>query len=86
MNLFQRLLGREEPTSRDVAKDRLQLVLVHDRVNLSAEKMNELKDKLIAVISEYVEIDHNGIDIALTKQGRHSRLTANIPVVGTRHK
>ena len=86
MNLFQRLLGGPEPTSRDVAKNRLQLVLVHDRVNLSPEKMNELKDKLIAVISEYVEIDHSGIEIALTKQGRQSRLTAHIPVVGARQK
>jgi cell division topological specificity factor len=86
MNLLNRLLGRGEPTSREIAKDRLRLVLVQDRVNLSAEKMNELKDDLIKVISKYVEIDRDGIEIALTQSARQSRLTANIPVVGARQK
>jgi cell division topological specificity factor len=86
MNLLNRLLSRGEPTSREIAKDRLRLVLVQDRVNLSAEKMNELKDDLIKVISKYVEIDRDGIEIALTQTARQSRLTANIPVVGARHK
>lgn len=86
MNIFNRLLGRAEPTSRDIAKDRLRLVLVQDRVNLSSEKMNELKDDLIKVISKYVEIDRDGIEISLTQSARQSRLTANIPVVGARQK
>ena len=86
MNIFNRLLGRGEPTSREIAKDRLRLVLVQDRVNLSSEKMNELKDELIRVISNYVEIDRNGIEISLTQSARQSRLTANIPVVGARQK
>jgi cell division topological specificity factor len=84
MNLLNRLLGRGEPSSRDIAKDRLRLVLVQDRVNLSAEKMNELKDELIKVISKYVEIDRDGMEISLTQNARQSRLTANIPVVGAR--
>jgi cell division topological specificity factor len=86
MNILNRLLGRAEPTSREVAKDRLRLVLVQDRVNLSSEKMNELKDELIRVISKYVEIDRDGIEISLTQSARQSRLTANIPVVGARQK
>jgi cell division topological specificity factor len=86
MNVFQRLFGRQEPTSRDIAKDRLQLVLVQDRVNLSPEKMNQLKDELIQVISKYVEIEKEGIEISLTQNGRRSRLTADIPVRGARLK
>ena len=86
MNIFNRLLGRREPTSREIAKDRLQLVLVQDRVNLSPEKMTELKDELIKIISKYVEIDRDGINISLTKTGRRSRLTADIPVIGARQK
>jgi cell division topological specificity factor len=86
MNIFNRLLGRREPSSREVARDRLQLVLVQDRVNLSPDKMTELKDELIKIISKYVEIDRDGIDISLTKSGRQSRLTANIPIVGARYK
>ena len=86
MNIFNRLLGRREPSSREVARDRLQLVLVQDRVNLSPDKMTELKDELIKIISKYVEIDQDGINISLTKSGRRSRLTADIPIVGARHK
>lgn len=86
MNLFNRLFGRNDPNSGNIAKNRLQLVLVHDRVNLSPGEMDLLKDDLIQVISKYVEIDRSGIEIALTKDKRKSRLTAHIPVTGTRHK
>lgn len=85
MNILDWLLGRTSPSSREIAKDRLQLVLVQDRVNLSPDKMNALKDDLIKVISKYVDIDQGGIDISLTRNGRQSRLTANIPVLD-RHK
>ena len=86
MNILNRLLGRRKPSSREIAKDRLQLVLVQDRVNISPEKMSALKDELIKIISKYVEIDQDGIDITLTKAGRRSRLTADIPVIGIREK
>ena len=84
--MFQRIFGRREPKSRDLAKDRLQLVLVQDRVNLSPAEMDQLKDELIQVISKYVEIERDGIDISLAKNGRQSRLTANIPVLGSRSR
>ena len=86
MNALQRLIGRKQPTTREVAKNRLQLVLVQDRVNLPPGKMDRLKDELIQVISKYVEIDQAGIEISITGNGRQHRLTANIPVIGARHK
>jgi cell division topological specificity factor len=86
MNAFQRLIGRKQTSSREIAKNRLQLVLVQDRVNLPAGKMDQLKDDLIQVISKYVEIDQGGIEISLTGNGRQHRLTANIPVIGARHQ
>jgi cell division topological specificity factor len=83
MNILKRLFGRAEPTSREVAKDRLQLVLVQDRVNLPPDRMNALKDDLIQVISKYVEIDREGIEITLSGgNGRENQLTANIPILG----
>jgi cell division topological specificity factor len=84
MNMFRRLIGSQQPTSREVAKERLQLVLVHDRIGLSPEQMDQLKDELIQVISKYVEIEQEGINISLTKNGRESRLTADIPVIRSR--
>ena len=86
MSLFNRLLGRSNAKSGAIAKNRLQLVLVQDRVNLSPARMDQLKDDLIQVISKYVEIDRDGIDIALTNTNRQSQLVANIPVVGARQK
>lgn len=82
MSFFSRFFG-QKGNSGSVAKNRLQLVLVHDRVNLSPGKMDELKDELIQVISRYVEIDRDGIDISLTENNNQSRLTAHIPLLST---
>lgn len=84
MSFLNRLFGRKALGSGSVAKNRLQLVLIQDRVNLSPGKMDQLKDDLIEVISRYVEIDKSGIDIALTDTNRQSRLTAHIPIIGAR--
>lgn len=85
MNVFSRLFGRKENSSA-VAKNRLQLVLVHDRVDLTPGKLEQMKDELIQVISKYVEIDQQGIDIALTKNNNQSRLTAQIPLLSVRQR
>jgi cell division topological specificity factor len=82
MSLFKQLFGRKESQSGSVAKNRLKVILVHDRVDLSPGKMDQLKRDLAAVISKYVEVDQDGIDIALTDSKRQSRLTAHIPVTG----
>ena len=82
MSLFKQLFGRRVAQSGKVAKTRLKVILVHDRVDLSPGKMDQLKRDLAAVISKYVEIDQGGIDLALTDANRQSRLTAHIPVTG----
>ena len=82
MTFLDRIFGRRESKSRDLAKDRLQVILVHDRVDLSPGKMEQLKSELAEVISKYVAIDPDGIDISLTDSNRQSKLTAQIPVTG----
>ncbi|MBC8255448.1 MAG: cell division topological specificity factor MinE [Ardenticatenia bacterium] len=86
MNVLSRLFARPQPTSREIAKNRLQLVLVHDRVNLSPHALQMLKDELIDVISKYVEIDVDGTEVTFTQSKRQSRLTADIPIVSGRHR
>ena len=86
MSVFGSLFSQEEQSSREVAKNRLQLVLVHDRVNLSPGTVQKMKDELVDVISKYVEIDVEGMDVQLAQSGRQSRLTANIPVLGGRRR
>lgn len=84
MNILDRLFGRREQSSGSIAKERLQLVLVHDRVKLSPELMDILKGEIIAVISKHVAIDEQSMEIKLTSGRGYQKLTADIPIVGPR--
>ena len=72
--------------SKDVAKDRLKLVLVHDRANVSPQFLEMVKGEIIKVIQNYMDIEENELDIQLTKiksdQGNRMvpALVANIPI------
>ena len=68
-------------SSKSVAKERLRLVLVHDRSNVSPELMEALREDLIKVISNYMEIDKEAIEVSLSKEDGSVALVANIPVV-----
>ncbi|MGB4803953.1 MAG: cell division topological specificity factor MinE [Anaerolineae bacterium] len=82
MNVIEQLrrLFSPEPPSREVAKERLKLVLVHDRLSLSPALMQTLKDELIAVISKYVAIDPAGVEVTLSQSRYDQRLVADIPL------
>jgi cell division topological specificity factor len=77
MNVFARLFGKKQPTSSAVAKERLQLVLIHDRVKLSPEILQRIRDDLVAVMSKYLDIDRDGLQITLTQ---NKRLIVDMPV------
>jgi cell division topological specificity factor len=80
MRFLKKYFGTRSTTSRSVAKERLQLVLVHDRTQLSPQLLQTLKDEIIAVISKHVSIDRDAVDISFTQTGRESRLQADIPL------
>ncbi len=82
MNAFiDRLLRRSNaPTSAQVAKDRLRFVLVHDRLDISPDRLEEMKDEIIAVISRYVRIDHSKVEITIEQRQRDNWLVADIPL------
>ena len=82
-NLFQR---PAQPSSREAAKQRLQLVLVHDRANVSPGLLETLKDEIIAVISQHLEIDRGGVQITFTQNRAESKLVADIPLLDGRRK
>jgi cell division topological specificity factor len=79
MGFFDRLLGRKAQ-SADSAKQRLQLVLIHDRTALSPAELEAMKDDLIRVISRHVDIDPETVRIELASEGRSQRLVADIPI------
>lgn len=80
MNLLEKVgLGRRR--SAESAKERLQLVLIHDRSGLSPGKLETLKDEIIDAISRHVEIDTTGVEINVTKDREQQRLVADIPLI-----
>ena len=83
MSLIQRLLGNN-PSSARTAKERLQLVLIHDRADISPGKLAALKDDLISVLSRHIEIDQGSVHIELTQDRNQQRLVADIPLAPPR--
>ena len=85
MDLFKK------KSSGDVAKDRLKLLLVSDRASCSPEMMEQIKNEIIQVISKYMDIDTEGLDIQITQtesesgNGSVPALVANIPVRDVHH-
>lgn len=81
----------KKKASGTVAKDRLKLVLVSDRAGCSPEIMEQIKNDIIQVISRYIEIDQEGLDIKITQtesegnNGSVPALYANIPIKDMKH-
>ena len=80
MGFFDRLFGKKN--SADSAKERLQLVLIHDRTDLTPAELDLLRDDLIATISRHVEIDAQAVQIGMEHDGRSQMLVADIPLKG----
>lgn len=66
--------------SATTAKERLQLVLIHDRTDLPSGVMEALRDELIDVISRHIDVDRDQVDIQIAQDGRKQRLVAEIPL------
>jgi len=84
MSWLNRLLGRS-PGSANVAKERLQLVLAHDRTDLTPEILEQMKDEIVNVISKHIAIDRARVEVAISRTDRTQRLVANIPLTSARH-
>jgi len=78
-SLWDRLTGKDK-RSASQAKERLKLVLIHDRTDLTPAALATLKDELIAVISRHVPIDPKAVRIEMAQDGREQRLIADIPL------
>ena len=93
-NFFKRVLksGQDiDETSKDTAKERLHLVLMQDRANVSADFLDLMKQEIIEVIKKYVVVDEKEIDVRLTNQANDDgtngapALYANIPIVNIKN-
>jgi cell division topological specificity factor len=68
-------------SSKKIAKERLRLVLLHDRTCLTPEILDSLKGDLIQVISRYMVIDEKNLDVSLNTEDESVALVANIPIL-----
>lgn len=82
--LLTRVFGRDNNGSKNIARERLRLVLIHDRATISPEVMLLLKEDLITVIREYLEIDEEALSMSLENDTDSVALVANIPIKGLR--
>ena len=95
MNFFRKLGKSEnnkETKSKQTAKERLHLVLMQDRANVSADFLEMMKQEIIEVIKKYIEVDEKEIDVRLTNEVKEDGTTgapslyANIPIVNIRNE
>jgi cell division topological specificity factor len=78
-DFIQRLLGLQKP-SATMAKERLQLVLAHDRSDLNPELLEQMRREILEVVQKYVEIDLEGGEVSLATEDRVTALVANLPI------
>ena len=91
---FFKGLGKNENTSKskDAAKERLHLVLMQDRANISADFLALMKQEIIEVIKKYIDVDENAIDVRLTNKSNDDGTTgapvlyANIPIMSVKEE
>jgi len=80
MGVFEFMVGKKKPTPGEVAKERLKVVLVHDRLKVSPETLNLIKKELIGVLSRRLEVDEELVQINLTREAGYDKLQADIPI------
>ncbi len=95
MNFFRKLSKKEEKkanNSKDAAKERLHLVLMQDRANVSADFLDMMKQEIIEVIKKYIDVDESAIDVRLTNKENEDgtngapALYANIPILNIKNE
>ena len=87
MRFLERVFGsRGKLSSGQVAKERLRLVLAHDRTSISPAMLDKLKDEIVAVISRHIAIDAESVQVTFSQSARESRLVADIPLSARRDR
>lgn len=80
-SFFDRLFGRQDETSADLARERLKLVLVTDRSDITPDQLRRMQGEIIDVIKRYLNVTEGEVHIKLEQRERRNYLVANIPLI-----
>src|SRR2546429_8392395 len=80
MGIFDFMTGRKKPTPGEVAKERLKVVLAHDRLKENPELLEQIKTDLLAVISRRLEEDEQYVQVIIAREDRWDKWQAYIPI------
>jgi cell division topological specificity factor len=80
MGVFEFKVGRKKPTPGEMAKERLKVVLVHDRLKINPELLELIKGEILAVVSQRLEVDEEQMQVLLARQNGADLLESYVPV------
>ncbi len=80
MGVFEFRVGRKKPTPGELAKERLKVVLVHDRLKLNPELLEIIRDEILSVVSRHLAVDEEQVQVNLLREGGAEALRANMPI------
>jgi len=81
MQVLNWIFGRKDESVRNQAKDRMRLMLIHDRLELPPDRLASLEEELMAVVSRYFDIDRETTRFNLQQYERRAALIANFPLI-----
>jgi len=80
LEIFSKVFSPRQTPSKNIASERLRVVLIHDRASVSPQFLESLKGDMMAVISKYAEIDEKGTVVDFSTADGSVALVANIPI------
>ncbi len=80
MGVFEFMVGRKKASSGEMAKERLKVVLAHDRLKLNPELLEIIRAEILSVVSRRLAVDEEQMQVNMSHEGGAEKLLANMPI------